>query len=126
METPDQNADGGTAANLFEFLAGTDPLDPGDDALPTSEVVGAGELGLAGGDRYLTLTARLRTDRAGVSVFAEAAATVEGLSSPAAAGNAIQITPTVPDGDFEWATWYYATPVASGETGFMRLKAVAE
>ncbi len=129
-DAPEASADGGAAANLFEFLAGTDPLDPTDDVLPPGAIVSAAELGLPGDNHHFAITARLRKDRAGVVVFAEAAATLAGLAQPGAAANAVEITPAVEDvedGDFEFVTWYYDVAIEdSPHGGYMRLKALVE
>ncbi len=121
-EGPDANADDGLVDNVFEFLNGTNPLDPADDTLPEGEVKSAADLGLAGDKHYLTIRARLRVERNGITVTAEAGPTLDGLL-PA---HAVQAGAPVPDGDFEIVTWYYAVAIEDGDTGFMRLRATAE
>jgi hypothetical protein len=126
-ESPGLDADGDGVANVFEFLLGSDPLLADPAALPAGKTVTAAEIGLAGQKHYLALSARLRTDRAGITVTAEAADTPDGLALPAAAGLATQLTP-VPEGAFEIVTWYRTTALEDSPAGrgFMRLRATVE
>lgn len=109
-------------SNVWEFLLGTDPFSVDAGILPQAEVLTAADLGLPGDDRYLTVSARLRSNRQGVSVGAEAAATIPGLSLPEAATHAIQAGAPLPDGDFEIITWYYDVPIQNGMSGYIRLR----
>ncbi len=121
---PDQDAEFDGVANVFEFLMGGAALAVDTGVLPPAVMRTATELGLPGDKTYLTLTARLRADREGVTVVAEGGATMGDLS----AASAPQLGAPVPDGDFEFITWYYAMPMedSPGGTGFLRLRAVVE
>ncbi|RYD46532.1 MAG: LamG domain-containing protein [Verrucomicrobiaceae bacterium] len=116
--------------NLMEYLLGSHPLTPGTDLLPQAGMMAGPLLGMAEATdkHYLSFQARVRKDRAGVTLVPQAAATIEGLTAPDASGNVIQAGPPVTDGDFDVFTWYY--PVAVEDSlagkGFMRLTVVPE
>lgn len=112
-------------ANVFEFLFGSNPLTASTSVLPPAVVKTAAQLGLPGAKTYLTISARLRTNRSGITVTAQAAASPADLAQPAAAAHAIQAGAPVPDGDFEIITWYYDVAIedAPPANGFIRLRA---
>lgn len=122
QSTPQADADGDGAPNVFEFLAGTDPLSAASLQLPALELATGAQLGAGqAGKNYLVLRARVRSARPGISLAAEAGPSLNGLTSALAS----LISPPVPDGDFETLTWYYAVPPEDSSTGrgFMRLRA---
>ncbi|BCX47538.1 fibronectin type III domain-containing protein [Haloferula helveola] len=124
-DLPEIDADLDGLANVFEFLFGSNPLAPGPNSLPQGVVRSAAEMGLAGDKHYLTISARVRTDRNGVALIAEAGATPSELSLPAATAHAIPVGAPVPDGDFEILTWRYDVAIEDSPSGrgFMRLRA---
>jgi hypothetical protein len=121
-DDPDQDG----SANLLEYLHGTDPLAAGSASLPGLLVKTGEELdgGTDPAKRYLTLSSRVRKDRPGVSLIPEGAATLEGLASPSAATQMIQVGTPVPDGEYETITWFYAVALEDGAKGFVRLRVV--
>ncbi|GAA5483103.1 LamG-like jellyroll fold domain-containing protein [Haloferula sargassicola] len=121
QDTPEADPDGDQLANVFEFLLGSDPLVSSPEALPVPGVATAADLGLAGENTYLTLSARLRTDRAGLTVTPEAGPGLDAMSSAH-----VVRAGTVADGNFEWATWYYDLAIEDGARGFIRLRATGE
>ncbi|MES2924669.1 MAG: LamG-like jellyroll fold domain-containing protein [Verrucomicrobiota bacterium] len=118
--------DSGGPANLIEWLIGTDPLASTGGGHLSAKQFTASEIGLSDGKTYLGFTARVRKDRTGVTLTAQAAATPQGLSSEEAAGHATQAGAPVDDGDFEIFRWYYDVPIEDGRAGFMRLRVVRE
>ena len=84
----------------------------------------ATQLGLPGNKHYLTLQARIRKQRLGTAVIAEAASTVRDLEAPGAANHAIRVNPPIPDGDFLIVTYYYDIAIEDSVTGIgtMRLR----
>jgi hypothetical protein len=126
---PQADPDRDGVPNLFEYLSGSDPLAGSIGALPQSRVMTAGELGLpTPGKTYLTLRARVRKLRPGVTLIPEAAASVQGLAEPAASSYAVQAGAPVLDGDHETFTYYYKVPLEDSPTGAgaMRLRAVLD
>ncbi len=123
---PGLDPDRDQLANMFEFLLGSDPLVPSLNVLPQAQTRTAAEIGLPGNKLYLTLTARLRVNREGHTVTAEAAASPAGLALPAAATHAILAGLPVDDGAFEIVTWYYDVAIEDGGVGFMRLRGKQE
>jgi hypothetical protein len=113
----DLDADGDGLANGWEYLLGTNALAPSPGALPAAQFRTAGQLGLAGTKTYLTIQARVRRERPGVTLTPLAAATVEGLALPEAASQAFQAGPPVADGDFEIITYYYGVPLEDSTSG---------
>jgi hypothetical protein len=81
---PELDPDGDSLVNAYEFLLGTNPLVVENGVLPTAKVLTAAELGLPGSKHYLALSARIRTNREGAAVAAEAAVSPAGLRLPAA------------------------------------------
>jgi hypothetical protein len=67
----------------------------------------------------------VRKQRLGTTITPLAAPTIQGLSAPSAAGNALQAGPPLPDGDFEIFTYYYGTAIEDSPDGkgFIRLRA---
>ena len=125
----DPDADG--VANGLEWLLGGDPL--ANDAgarqpAPLVRTVTPEEFpAVVEGRRYLTLTARVRRGATGVTVVAEAAATIEGLSAPDAATAVVPLGVPVADGDFDLVSYLFTTPIEETSTGraFIRLRATA-
>lgn len=113
------------AANVFEFLLGSKPLTAAASALPTSQIRTGAQLGLVGdaaAKSYLTLSARVRRSRPGITLTAEGGNS-PGQFSPA---EAIQAGAGVLEGEFETITWYHRTALGEGSRAVMRLKAVVE
>lgn len=129
----DADADGDGLRNGLEWLLGCDPAAATDSTarlpqlakrtLATAEYAEAVE-----GRTYLTLTARLRRVRPGVTVIPEAANTLDALGTPASATAVVRLGETVVDGDFEVVTYLFTTPIEDSptKTGFLRLRAVKE
>ena len=126
------DADGDGLANAFEWLLGGDPLASDSAArlpqvarraLAVSEYPAAVE-----GRTYLTLTARVRRERAGVTLIPEGATTLDGLGLPAAAAAVVPLGVPVAEGDFDVLTYVFTTPVEDSPTrgAFMRLRAVLQ
>jgi hypothetical protein len=109
--------------NAVEFLAGTDPLTPSGNPLPSPKAMSASQLGLgAEAKTYLTLSVRVRRDREGVALSPRAATSIEGLLDPLSSGNVLQAGSPVQDGAFETITYYYKTAIEDSPQGkgFMR------
>lgn len=127
-DTPGDDPDGDGVVNLLEYLFDSNPLSPGTNLLPTGEMKSGSLLGMseASDKHYLSFQARVRKDRAGVALVPQAAATVDGLSAPEAAGNVIQTGPPATDGEYDVFTWYYPVAVEDSPDGkgFMRLTVV--
>lgn len=122
MGEPTIDADADGFANVLEWLSGTDPLDPGSVSRPTVIVRTGTELGLPTNDCHITLQARLRKDRVGVTIIPQASDDLDTLdASPV---NVSQAGAAISDGDFELVTYYCTTPLGDrpGERVFMRLK----
>jgi hypothetical protein len=109
--------DGDELSNVWEYVFGSNPLIGGSVTAPQQQTRKASELGLVGGKTYLTLQARIRKQRLGTVVVAEAASTVQGLSAAGAASHAIQAGPPIPDGEFEIVTYYYDVAIEDSPTG---------
>ena len=118
----DIDADNDGSPNAFEWLHGTDSLDPASTFQITTAVLPASALGLLGANRYLTLQCRLRKVRPRTLVRAEGAGDLLGFTP----FRAWLASPATDDGDFEILTWYFPTPVSDVEHGFLRLKATRE
>jgi hypothetical protein len=121
-EGPDADADGDGIPNAYEWLFGTDPLDAASGAHPQASLVSAGVLGFAEEETFLTLTARVRKERPGVTLIAEGAPALGMLGSTLADGLVAQAGSPIDDGDFEILTWFYQHPVEDADRGFMRLR----
>ncbi len=126
QDGPDADPDDDGIVNLLEYLFDTDPLASGENVLPRASVRSVA--GLETGKTYLCLEARVRKNRRGITLVPQAAATLEGLSLPEAAGRALPVGPPQVDGNYEIHTWYYEVAVedALRGKGFMRLKVVTE
>lgn len=127
---PGDDPDGDGVVNLLEYLFDSNPLVAGTNLLPQGEIKAGALLGMseAADKHYLSFQARVRKDRAAVSLMPQAAATIEGLSTPEAAGNVIQAGPPVTDGAFDVFTYYYPVAVEDSPDGkgFMRLTVVPD
>ena len=111
--------------NLFEFLLGANPLVANAATLPPAQTRTGAQLGLTGAAAtrsYLTLQARVRTNRPGITLTAEAGPALSALT----AADAPPAGTPVPDGEYETITWYYRIPLPAPATGkgFIRLRAV--
>jgi hypothetical protein len=104
-------------SNVWEYVFGSDPLVGGSAIGPLEQILTANQLGLPGTKHYLTLQARIRKQRLGTTVFAEAAASVQALANAGAANHAILAGPPVADGAFEIVTYYYDVAVEDSPTG---------
>jgi hypothetical protein len=124
LATSDPDRDG--VVNLLEWLFGSDPLLSTLDGFPVAKIVPAVEVGQAGEDYFLTLSARVRRNRPGTTLVPEAAASPADLGTATAQAHALFAGPPVNAGDFEILTWYYDSPVGTSpdDNGFMRLKVV--
>lgn len=115
------DADSDGLSNGIEWLTGSNPLVPGTSSV-VSGMKSASQLGLPGAKTYLTLQARVRKVRVGVTLSTRGAATLDGLSNIASASNVASAGPAVSDGDFEILTWYNTTAIGdASKIGFMRL-----
>lgn len=125
-QAADPDEDG--VSNAWEYLLGSNPLVANSGILPGAQAVSAAALGLPGNKTYLAIQARVRKQRLGVTLVAEAAATVEGLAAADAANHAHQAGASVTDGAYEILTYYY--DVAIGDSpigkGFIRLRAISQ
>ncbi len=128
--TDDADADG--LANAFEWLLGGDPLAP-DSAARRPQVairsLAAAEYPAAvEGRTYLTLGARVRRERPGVTLIPEGAVALDGLGLPEAAAAVVPLGAPIADGDFDLMTYVFTTPIEDSPTrsAFMRLRAVLE
>ncbi len=113
-------------SNAWEYLTGSDPLLASSGGFPQTQVMTAAALGLGStGKTYLTIQARVRKQRLGATFVAEAAATIPGLSLPAAVTHAIQSGAPVADGSYEIFTFYYDVAIqdAPAGDGFLRFRA---
>ncbi|HET6407945.1 MAG TPA: LamG-like jellyroll fold domain-containing protein, partial [Chthoniobacteraceae bacterium] len=110
--------------NAWEYVFGSNPLIAGSATWPQQHIRTAAELGLPGNKSYLTMQARVRKQRLGTALVAEAASTVQGLAAPDASTHAIQAGAPVADGQFEIITYYYDIPIEDSPTGVgaIRLK----
>lgn len=124
----DPDADG--IANAIEWLLGSDPLHPDPEFLPqaTARTLSTTEFPAAiPGQRYLTMTARIRKSHPGMLLIPQAANSLETLNSTDAS---TQVTSfTVNDlGDFEIRTWVHTQAISESPNGraFMRLKLISE
>ncbi len=125
-EGPEANPDADLYVNAFEWLFGLDPAaSDGNDALSLARSGGA-ELGLPEENTYLTLRARVRKDRSGISLVPEGAAHLDDLGNVGSSDSMIQAGPPTDDGEFEIITWYYEIPIADAAQGFARLRVVIE
>ena len=119
--TADPDQDG--VSNLLEFMLGANPLQPDPSLLPQGQIRTALELGstAAVGKSYLSLQARVRRDRSGVTLIPEAASTLTDFAAPVAA---VQSGPAIMDGAYEIYTWHHPVAVedSSPGKGFLRLK----
>jgi Concanavalin A-like lectin/glucanases superfamily/Glycosyl hydrolase catalytic core/Putative Ig domain len=122
----ESDPDGDGRANVIEWLTGSQPLQAGGAGDITQRQLSAATLGLTGSKNYLTLTARLRKLRPGVTIIPEAADSPAALGTPAAASNVSQAGAPLDDGDFEIFTWYRKVPIEDAPTGFMRLRVVPQ
>jgi hypothetical protein len=117
--TADPDKDG--LANVFEFLLGTHPL-TANASLPTAQMLSGAQLGLTAtpGATYLTIQARVRKQRPGITFTAESGVSLTTLN----AANTLQ-TPPASDGDYEVITFYHAQPLEqiAEKRGFIRLRA---
>jgi hypothetical protein len=122
---PGADADNDGIPNLMEYLLDTNPLVANSNLLPNGEMKSGSAIGLAASPdkHYLSFQARVRKNRSGVTLVPQAAATIDGLSTAAAASAVIQAGPPVSDGDFEIFTYYYSTAIEDSPDGkgFMRL-----
>ena len=121
----DPDSDG--VENLLEYLFGTPPMVPGTSGLPKAQLRTGAELGAAAPEKhYLSFSARVKKTRPGVTLFPEAAATLEALTLPAASGTPVSAGAPTADGDFEIHTWYYPVAIEDAPQGFMRLRVSGE
>ncbi len=111
------NPDGDDFSNAWEYLFGLDPLAGNSGVGPVTQVRSAASLGLSGSKNYLTLTARVRSRRLGAMFVPEAASSVAGLSTPDAAQHARLAGTPVPDGEFEYVTYYHDVAIEDSPTG---------
>ncbi|MGB6220790.1 hypothetical protein [Haloferula sp.] len=112
--------------NLTKYMMGMNPTVPDRSKLPISNTSPAVALGLpAGPDEYLTLQVRIRRELpAGFAWTVRAADTLAGL--PAGAGNAIQVGPATPDGDFDLYLFRFPNPTSAlPGKGFMDVNLTA-
>ena len=122
-QTDDPDGDG--RVNALEWLFGSAPLAADASAQPALAVrpVTASEWPAAvEGKRYLTLTAIVRKNLVGATVFAQAATSLDSLD---ASESSIPTTSFVLAdlGEFEERTWVYTQPIDEvGGKAFMRLK----
>jgi len=80
------------------------------------------------GKSGLRLTARVRRERAGVTLIPKGATTLDGLGLPAAAAAVVPLGVPVAEGDFDVLPYVLTTPVEDSPTrgAFMRLRAVLQ
>ncbi|MES2474968.1 MAG: LamG-like jellyroll fold domain-containing protein [Verrucomicrobiota bacterium] len=126
QENPNNDPDFDGISNLFEYLHKTDPSNPNTTQLPQALLRTGSDLGVGeAAKHYLTVQARVRKDRSGVTLLPQAAETLDALASPAAFSQAIQAGPPVSDGDFDIFTYYNSTAIEDSPAGmgFMRLSA---
>lgn len=126
---PQDDPDRDGVLNLLEYLSGSHPLVASADAMPQIRMMSAAELGLGdSGATYLTLQARVRKQRPGITLVPEAAASVEGLATPEAASHARQALPPLSDGEFEIFTYYYDVALEDSPRGMgvIRLRVILE
>ncbi len=130
QEGADADPDADGIANAFEWLFDGDPLAP-DPALqlqPVLRTLSTAEFpGAEAGKHYLTLSARIRKNRSGMTLTPQAAASPDLFDNPLAV---ISVTSFVTQdlGDFEDRTWVCMQALEDSPTGraFMRLKLVSE
>jgi hypothetical protein len=123
---PNADAEGDGVCNFFEYLVGSDPLLAGPNLLPQGEIRSGVVLGGAAvpTKNYLSFQVRVRKNRPGVTLAAEAASTIEGLEAPGATAHAIQAGAPVSDGSYEIFTYYYDVAIEDSPAGagFMRFR----
>ena len=124
MSAADLDPDGDGLTNLIEYLFLFDPLNSSTSEMPEPQMIRG--TSLVGGTQpeksYLSLVARIRKDRPGISLNPEAGADLDSLLS----GNVVQSGPPVSDGDYEIFTWYYTVPVDDAPRGFIRLSVLQD
>ncbi len=113
------DADRDGSLNAFEWLHGTDPLDPASTEQAATGAVPASALGLAGTGTFLTVQTRVRKIRPGITLHVERATDLVGFEPNAA----ILLDPPLDDGEFEILTWYCPTPISQAGEAFLRIKA---
>ncbi len=124
------DADGDGVANAFEWIFGSNPLvqDPSCLPQPVVRAVTVAEYPSAVvGQSYLTMTATIRKNHAGMTLVAQANSRLDALDS--VTSEALVSSILVQDlGEFEKRTWIYTKSIQSSEGGhgFMRLKLISE
>lgn len=124
LDDPDRDG----LPNVFEYLFSSDPVTSGVSPWPKGAVLAGSALAGAPdpAKRYLSLSARVRKNRPGITLIPEAAATPAGFGGPDAAGQVLQAGTPVDDGEHEIITWYLKTPVDAAPRGFIRLRIRSE
>ena len=124
LDDPDRDG----LPNVFEYLFSSDPVTSGASPWPKGAVLAGSALAGAPdpAKRYLSLSARIRKNRPGITLIPEAAATPAGFGGPDAAGQVLQAGTPVDDGEHEIITWYLKTPVDAAPRGFIRLRIRSE
>lgn len=123
---PSYDADSDSIPNAFEWLFGTDPLVAGTAALPQGTfrtVNGTEFVGADPAKRYLSISATVRKNIPGMTVFAQAAAS-PALLDVAGSSDSVTSRQIQDLGPFEQREWIHTLPVEGTATGFMRLKMI--
>lgn len=130
QEAPSADPDGDGLPNLLEYLFEGDPFVPDSASRPKLRIQSGSELGPEADPEksYLTLQARVRPDRTGISLTPQGATSIDGLGLPGADALGRQAGPPIPDGVFEIITFYHVEALedSQGGRGFLQLKVTME